>query len=63
MSSFGESYTYSLGSDYRSVAVREETENANMKREHMLEQRYAYDQRQKHLIIIKYKKKLFSKYY
>ena len=47
MSSFGESYTYSLGSDYRSVAVREETENANMKREHMLEQRYAYDQRQK----------------
>lgn len=49
MSSFGESYTYSLGSDYRSVAVREETENANMKREHMLEQRYAYDQRQKSL--------------
>ena len=49
MSSFGESYAYSLGSNYRSVAEREETENANMRREHVLEQRYAFDQRQKSL--------------
>ena len=49
MSSFGESYAYRLGSNYRSVAEREETENANMRREHMLEQRYAFDQRQKSL--------------
>ena len=49
MSSFGESYAYSLGSNYKSVAEREETENANIRREHMLEQRYAFDQRQKSL--------------
>ena len=49
MSSFGESYAYSLNSDYRTVAEREETANANMRREHMLEQRYAFDQRQKSL--------------
>lgn len=49
MSSFGESYAYSLGFNYKSVAEREETENANIRREHMLEQRYAFDQRQKSL--------------
>lgn len=49
MSSFGESYAYSLNPDYKTVAEREETANANMRREHMLEQRYAFDQRQKSL--------------
>lgn len=47
MSSFGESYSYSLNRDSRSVSLREEAENANIRREHILEQRYASDQRQK----------------
>ena len=50
MSSFVDSCaSYSLNSDYRSVAAREEMEQANMRKEHVLEQRYAYDQRQKAL--------------
>lgn len=49
MSSFGDSYSYSLNHDSRSVALREEAESENMKREHILEQRYAQDQRQRSL--------------
>ena len=48
MSSFGESCTsYNLNHDYRSVAAREELENVSIKRKHILEQRYAYDERQR----------------
>lgn len=49
MSSFGDSYSYSLNHDSRSVALREEAESENMRREHILEQRYAQDQRQRSL--------------
>lgn len=49
MSYFGEYASYSLNSDSRSVTVREEYDNNNMRRSRILEQRYAYENKQKAL--------------
>lgn len=49
MSYFGECASYSLNSDSRSVTVREEYDNNNMRRSRILEQRYAYENKQKAL--------------
>ena len=49
MSYFGEYASYSLNSDSKSVAAREEYDNSNMRRSRILEQRYAYENKQKAL--------------
>ena len=49
MSYFGEYASYSLNSDSRSVTAREEYDNNNMRRSRILEQRYAYENKQKAL--------------